>query len=101
MRPEQIPAVMILGPLSNGCFLGPLSLEHEAAKFQSPDVGSWLRYGLLPLAIVVGAALAWLYTPDKRRAELETIYARPPSMFIEVAGIRLHVRDTGPKSRRP
>lgn len=57
-----------------------------------------MRYGLLPLAIVVGAALAWLYTPDKRRAELETIYARPPSIFIEVAGIRLHVRDTGPKT---
>ena len=57
-----------------------------------------MRYGLLPLGIVVGAALAWLYTPDKRRAELETIYARPPSIFIEVTGIRLHVRDTGPKT---
>jgi pimeloyl-ACP methyl ester carboxylesterase len=29
---------------------------------------------------------------------LEAVYARPPSEFINVAGIRLHVRDTGPKS---
>jgi pimeloyl-ACP methyl ester carboxylesterase len=48
--------------------------------------------------MAVGAALAWLYTPDKGRADLEAKYAGPPSRFIEVAGIRLHLRDTGPKS---
>jgi pimeloyl-ACP methyl ester carboxylesterase len=57
-----------------------------------------LRYWIVLLAIVVGAALTWLYTPDKRRADLESEYARPPSQFIEIAGIRLHLRDTGPKS---
>jgi hypothetical protein len=57
-----------------------------------------LRYALVFLAIVGGAALAWLYTPDRRRAALEAEYARPPSEFINVAGLRLHVRDTGPKS---
>ncbi len=48
--------------------------------------------------MAVGAALAWLYTPDKGRAALEAEYAPPPSQFIDIAGIRLHVRDTGPKS---
>ena len=57
-----------------------------------------MRYWCVFLAILFGAALAWLYTPDKRRAELEAVYARPPSQFIEIAGIRLHLRDTGPKS---
>jgi pimeloyl-ACP methyl ester carboxylesterase len=57
-----------------------------------------LRYWIVLLAIVVGAALTWLYTPDKWRADLEAEYARPPSQFIEIAGIRLHLRDTGPKS---
>lgn len=57
-----------------------------------------MRYALLLLAIVVGAAVAWLYTPDKRRQALEAEYARPPSEFINVAGLRLHVRDTGPRS---
>jgi pimeloyl-ACP methyl ester carboxylesterase len=59
-----------------------------------------LRYWCVFLAILFGTALAWLYTPDKRRADLEAIYARPPSHFIEIAGMRLHLRDTGPKSAR-
>ena len=57
-----------------------------------------MRYWCVFLAILFGAALAGLYTPDKRRADLEAVYARPPSQFIEIAGIRLHLRDTGPKS---
>ena len=42
--------------------------------------------------------MAWLYTPDKGRADLEAKYAGPPSQFVKVAGIRLHLRDSGPKS---
>ena len=57
-----------------------------------------MRYWCVFLAILVGAALAWLYTPDKGRAYLEAKYAGPPSQFVEVAGIRLHLRDSGPKS---
>lgn len=57
-----------------------------------------LGYGLVLLAIMIGGALAWLYTPDKRRAALEKEYADPPSVFLDVAGIRLHVRDTGPRA---
>ena len=61
-------------------------------------MGRMLGYGLIPLAIVVAGSLAWLYTPDKQRAALEAEYAGPPSAFVEVAGIRLHVRDTGPRA---
>jgi pimeloyl-ACP methyl ester carboxylesterase len=57
-----------------------------------------LRYWCVFLAILVGAALAWLYTPDKGRADLEAKYAGPPSQFVEVAGIRLHLRDSGPRT---
>ncbi len=42
----------------------------------------------------------WLYTPDKPRAELEAQYARPAD-FQPVAGLRLHVRDTGPRTAPP
>jgi pimeloyl-ACP methyl ester carboxylesterase len=38
---------------------------------------------------------SWLYAPDKDRAELEALYAAPPSSFITVSGLRMHVRDTG------
>lgn len=57
-----------------------------------------LGYGLIFLAIVVAGALAWLYTPDKQGAALEAMYALPPSVFLELAGVRLHVRDTGPRT---
>ena len=53
--------------------------------------------GLAILAIFVAVAL-WLYTPDKPRAPLEAAYATPPSTFIDVDGVRLHVRDTGPRT---
>ena len=59
----------------------------------------WIMgYGLILLAIAVGGAIAWLYTPDEQRAALEAEYAGPPSVFLDVAGIRLHVRDTGPRA---
>ncbi len=53
---------------------------------------------ILLLAVLIIAAIGWwLYTPDENRAELEARYAAPPSQFIMVAGVRLHLRDTGPR----
>lgn len=52
---------------------------------------------LLLAALTVIGGGAWLYTPDKPRAPLEAKYAAPPSVFLQVAGVRLHVRDTGPR----
>ncbi len=57
-----------------------------------------LAYGLILVSFVVAGALAWLYTPDKQFAALKAEYARPPSVFLDVAGVRLHVRDTGPRA---
>ena len=48
------------------------------------------------LAVLIGAG-AWLYAPDKPRAALEARYANAPSQFLRVAGVRLHLRDTGPR----
>jgi len=52
--------------------------------------------GLVLLAILLGAGL-YLYTPDKPRAALEAKYAGPPSTFLDLNGLRLHLRDTGPR----
>jgi pimeloyl-ACP methyl ester carboxylesterase len=49
------------------------------------------------LALVLGIAL-YLYTPDKARAAMEAQYATAPSTFITIDGVRLHVRDTGPRA---
>lgn len=48
------------------------------------------------LAVLLGLG-AWLYAPDKPRAALEAKYAAAPSRFLSVAGLRLHVRDSGPR----
>jgi pimeloyl-ACP methyl ester carboxylesterase len=55
-----------------------------------------LTIALVLLVLLVGAGI-YLYTPDRPRAVLEKIYAPAPSTFLEVAGLRLHLRDTGPR----
>jgi pimeloyl-ACP methyl ester carboxylesterase len=47
-------------------------------------------------AALAGAGL-WLWTPDLSRAGLEARYLASPEEMREVAGMRLRVRDTGPK----
>ena len=50
------------------------------------------------LMIILLAVLAlWLWTPDQPRAELERLYLASPTDMVDVAGTRLHVRDSGPK----
>ena len=46
------------------------------------------------VVLLVGGG--WLWTPDKDRAELEAVYAGPASEFVDVLGVRLHVRDSAP-----
>ncbi|WP_428485542.1 alpha/beta fold hydrolase [Rhodopila sp.] len=52
---------------------------------------------LLAAAILIGGGI-WLYTPDRPRAPLEAKYAGRESEFLQIAGLRLHVRDTGPRN---
>jgi pimeloyl-ACP methyl ester carboxylesterase len=47
----------------------------------------------LALAVIAGLGL-WLYAPDKPRAELEAAY---PGDYRTVEGVRLRLRDTGPR----
>jgi len=50
------------------------------------------------IAVLLLAAAAWLWTPDKPLRTLEAKYLRSPTDMIEIAGTRLHVRDDGPKT---
>lgn len=57
-------------------------------------IALWAAGGGLVLVVL----LAWaLWTPDRPRAELERLYLAAPGDLIDVAGVRLHVRDSGPK----
>ena len=62
------------------------------------STGLGILAGLAAGAIV---AIAWLWTPDLDRFALESRYARSPSDFIDLAGLRVHVRSDGPMSPPP
>lgn len=50
----------------------------------------------LLLALLLLLALWMLWTPDRSVAELQQRYLRSPDDFVQLDGIRLHVRDDGP-----
>jgi pimeloyl-ACP methyl ester carboxylesterase len=59
-----------------------------------------MKLATLGVIAIVGAlavAAAALWTPDRSRASLEAKYLRSPNDLIDVAGVRLHVRDDGPR----
>ena len=56
-----------------------------------------LTYILAALPLLLMVAVWWLYAPDKPRASLEARHATAPSQFLDVANLRLHLRDTGPR----
>ena len=60
---------------------------------------NWVLMGLGLLAILATAGLGWLWTPDLERVNLESRYAQAPSQFLELAGVRLHLRSSGPTSQ--
>jgi pimeloyl-ACP methyl ester carboxylesterase len=48
---------------------------------------------LTTLIVLIGVGI-WLWTPDKSRRQLEARYLDAPGDLLEIAGIRLHVRDS-------
>ena len=53
-----------------------------------------MKIAVVVVLLVLAAVVFWLWTPDKDRAVLEAKYLNSPADMIEVAGIRLHVRDS-------
>jgi pimeloyl-ACP methyl ester carboxylesterase len=49
----------------------------------------------LVLILILGAW--WLYAPDKPREKLEATYKVALSDYVDAAGVRVRVRDTGPR----
>jgi pimeloyl-ACP methyl ester carboxylesterase len=48
--------------------------------------------------LMLGLASTVLWTPDKLAEELKARWAPAPSTFIETGGLRVHVRDEGPRT---
>lgn len=54
------------------------------------------RIGLSVLATAVAGVLFVAYTPDETRSRLEARYLVSAGDYVQLAGLRLHLRDTGP-----
>ncbi|MBS0252202.1 MAG: alpha/beta hydrolase [Proteobacteria bacterium] len=58
-----------------------------------------LVLGILSAGILTGLAIgACLWTPDRSRITLEPKYLNSPNDYLDVEGIRLHLRDSGPRN---
>jgi pimeloyl-ACP methyl ester carboxylesterase len=53
---------------------------------------------LLPLGVILAGLAAWAYTPDRSGAALRAKYDDPATSYPNIDGIKLRVRDTGPKA---
>lgn len=59
-------------------------------------VKSRLAAATVALLLIAGAITLW--TPDLNRAALEASYLRSPADLLDVDGVRLHIRDDGPRA---
>lgn len=56
---------------------------------------------LLVLLVVAAVAVAMSWAPGKDPDELSKRWANPPSEFVRVQGMKVHLRDTGPRNGQP
>jgi pimeloyl-ACP methyl ester carboxylesterase len=52
---------------------------------------------LLALALLIGVFVAATWAPERTVQELQGRWAPPPSVFVDVAGMKVHLRDEGPR----
>jgi pimeloyl-ACP methyl ester carboxylesterase len=78
-----------------GVWLRVRRAKASADRRAMPRHFMMIALGILAV-LVIGLGL-WAYTPDESRTELEAKYGVSAGDYIEVAGIRLHVRDAGPR----
>lgn len=52
---------------------------------------------LIPLGLTLLGALAWTWAPDVTVDALKARWAAPPSQFVTLQGMLVHVRDEGPR----
>lgn len=52
---------------------------------------------VLALFLLVGVFIAWAWAPDVPVETLKARWAMPPSQFVEIEGLQVHLRDEGPR----
>ena len=62
---------------------------------------NWIKrlwWSAILLAILIAGAIVWSWEPDRQLGELVARWAPEPSRFIELDGMQVHIRDTGPRN---
>ena len=57
----------------------------------------WAGMAVLALGVLLGVFVAWAWAPDLPVEPLKARWATPPSQFLNVEGLQVHVRDEGPR----
>ena len=57
-----------------------------------------LWWSAIMLGLAVAGVVAWTWEPDRQLGELVARWAPEPSRFVELDGMQVHIRDTGPHS---
>jgi pimeloyl-ACP methyl ester carboxylesterase len=52
---------------------------------------------LIALIVLIGAFVAATWAPERSVADLQDRWAPAPSVFVDVGGLRVHLRDEGPR----
>ena len=55
-----------------------------------------LTAALAVVALIIGVAVATSWAPDQPVSVLAARWAPPPSKFVQIAGMNVHLRDEGP-----
>ncbi len=68
-----------------------------AATRDPGRLGGWLPRIVVALLVAVVLTLTVMREPDRPVAALVTRWATAPSQFVDVGGLRVHLRDVGPR----
>jgi pimeloyl-ACP methyl ester carboxylesterase len=63
--------------------------------------GKLFAFAIAGLAVLAIALVALAWAPDRTVEQLVARWAPPPSQFVELDGMRVHVRDEGPRGGIP
>lgn len=85
--------------MTNSQQVNKLSESHFASKINNL---LWLFVKVISVILVLSILLvtitvAFTWAPDQPVSVLQTRWAPPPSAFLDVAGMKVHIRDEGPK----
>src|SRR6218665_1172938 len=92
------------GTSSRTCRAGDRGAQAQAIDCRSQKRGQLMKTlfrllagVLLVLLLATGGFIAWSWAPDIPVDELKARWGQPPSQFVVLDGLQVHLRDEGPR----